>query len=62
MITSLAYRADAQVLEVVFCNGGIYEYAQFSENDYQDLVTSKSIGEHFNQFIRDVFPYLKVRE
>jgi KTSC domain len=62
MITSLAYRSDAQVLEVVFCNGGIYEYAQFSEMDYQDLVQAKSIGEHFNLFVRNNFPYFKVRE
>jgi len=63
LITSLAYDAFAQVLEVVFCKGGIYEYRNFSPDQFEKLRRSDSIGEYFNTNIRNnkQFLYQKVR-
>jgi len=62
MITSTAYNPHTETMELVFCNGGIYEYHQIEEEIYQELIASTSIGEYFNDHIRMKYPYTKVRD
>lgn len=62
MITSTAYQPHTETLELVFCNGGIYEYHQIEQEVYQQLMTSSSVGEYFNEYIRMRYPYTKVRD
>ena len=52
LITSVAYDAFTKVLEVVFCRGGIYEYANVNKQEYNNLMNSKSVGLYFNGNIR----------
>ncbi|MDX2304123.1 MAG: KTSC domain-containing protein [Microscillaceae bacterium] len=63
LITSVAYDAFSQVLEVVFCKGGIYEYSNISPDQYEQLRRSDSLGEYFNTNIRNnkQLLYQKVR-
>ena len=53
LITSVAYDAFSQILEVVFCKGGIYEYNNVTPDQYEQLRRSKSVGEYFNSNIRN---------
>lgn len=62
MITSTGYHPHTETLELVFCNGGIYEYYQITDDIYQELVNAPSVGEYFNTHIRLKYPYRKVRD
>lgn len=62
MITSTAYHPHTETLELVFCNGGIYEYHQIGEEIYEEFLAAESIGEYFNNHIRLKYPYTKVRD
>lgn len=53
LITSAAYDPFTSVLEIVFCRGGIYEYADVSAQEFENLQNSKSIGLFFNGNIRN---------
>lgn len=62
LITSVAYDDFSQIMEIVFCYGGIYEYANISPQQYEGLTSSRSVGEYFNQHIRKSKQYRKVRD
>ena len=64
LITSVAYDAFTKVLEIVFCRGGIYEYADVNQQEYDNLMNSRSIGLYFNGNIRNrkIERYNKVRD
>lgn len=64
LITSTAYDPFNRILEIVFCKGGIYEYEDVSEQEYNNLQNSKSIGLFFNGNIRNRKEerYKKVRD
>jgi len=64
LITSTAYDPFTEILEVVFCRGGIYEYTDVSEQEYKNLQNSKSVGLFFNGNIRNRKQerYKKVRD
>ncbi|TAH28366.1 MAG: KTSC domain-containing protein [Cytophagales bacterium] len=62
MITSLSHDNFNDTMEIVFCYGGIYEYAKVSDEMYEKLKTSKSTGKFFNKNIRDKFKHRKVRD
>jgi hypothetical protein len=64
LITSTAYDPTSEVLEVVFCKGGIYEYTDVSAQDFANLQNSKSVGVFFNGNIRNRKEerYKKVRD
>jgi hypothetical protein len=61
-ITSVAYDEMDCVLEVVFCKGGIYEYNQVSQKEFNNLRNSDSVGEFFNKHIRKTHKHRKVRD
>ncbi|EAY24428.1 KTSC domain-containing protein [Microscilla marina] len=64
LITSTAYDPFSQVLEIVFCRGGIYEYANVSEQEFKNMQNAKSVGLYFNGNIRNKKKelYRKVRD
>ena len=61
LITSVAHDDFSNVLEIVFREGGIYEYADFSEKKFRKFLGSRSIGKFFNDKIRKNHRYRKVR-
>ena len=62
LITSIAYDKAKKILEIVFCQGGIYEYQKVGKRKYLKLISSPSTGEYFNKNIRGVHTYERVRE
>lgn len=53
------YDPAAQVLEVEFASGAVYEYFDVPETVYQDFIAAPSHGKFFAYHFRDHFPYRK---
>ena len=61
LITSVAHDDFSGILEIVFRQGGIYEYGNFGEKKFSKLLKAKSIGNFFNNKVRKEHRYRKVR-
>jgi hypothetical protein len=57
MFFSVAYDADNRILYLRFRSGEVYQYFQFSEDNYQQFLRAESKGRHFLHNIRNCFPY-----
>ncbi len=49
------------ILEVAFNSGSIYQYSGVPVSVYEDLMSAPSHGKYFAAFIRNNYPYRKVR-
>jgi hypothetical protein len=58
MIDSIGY--EKNVLEVRFCNGGLYQYLDVPESVLAQLMRANSKGRFFNQQIRGRYPALRL--
>lgn len=54
-IESFDYDAASQILRVQFGSGSIYDYRDVPETVYRELKAAPSLGQFFNQRIRDQF-------
>jgi hypothetical protein len=57
---SVAYDPEREILEVEFPDGDVYRYFDVSAEEYADLRTAESFGEHLNHQIKPFHEYLKV--
>nr|WP_255528763.1 KTSC domain-containing protein [Xenorhabdus sp. BG5] len=48
-------------MEIAFHSGGIYQYDGVPANVHQGLISASSKGKYFHQYIKNVYPYRKVR-
>jgi hypothetical protein len=58
MIDSIGY--EKKVLEVRFCNGGLYQYLDVPESLLAGLMRASSKGRFFNQEIRGRYPAIRL--
>ena len=58
MIDSIGY--EKNVLEVRFCNGGLYQYLDVPEPVLAELMRAGSKGRFFNQHVRGRYPALRL--
>ncbi|HKZ41015.1 MAG TPA: KTSC domain-containing protein [Candidatus Hodarchaeales archaeon] len=54
-IASVGYHVDSSLLEIEFHSGGIYQYYDVPEHQYNDLMSADSLGKYFAANIRDVY-------
>lgn len=59
-IASIGYDAQTETLEVEFLNGSIYQYYNFPENLYEQLMREPSKGKFLNFYIKNAYPYSRV--
>ncbi|SCU87797.1 conserved hypothetical protein [Cupriavidus necator] len=59
-VASIGYDPDSSTLEIEFNNGSIYQYFDVSENIYEELRTSGSIGGYLATNIKGVYRYSRV--
>jgi KTSC domain len=59
-LKSVGYDKASQTLEIEFQNGGIYEYYDVPEEEYDDLMSASSKGSYFMSNIRPIYSYDKV--
>jgi len=60
-IHSVGYDDEAQILEIEFHSGGIYQYYSVPRTIYGGLMNASSHGKYFHAYIKDVFPCQQVR-
>lgn len=59
-IASIGYDGDTETLEVEFVNGSIYQYYNFPEHMYDQLMSEPSKGKFLNIYIKNAYPYSRV--
>ena len=57
VIKKIRYDKQAQILQITFVSGLIYNYKSVPENIYLDLLNSGSRGSYFNLFIKDRYEF-----
>jgi hypothetical protein len=59
-LASVGYDSETQTLRVEFNSGGIYEYYNVPEAEYQGLMNASSKGSYLHQNIRDRYRFTKI--
>jgi hypothetical protein len=60
-ILAIGYSAAAQILEIEFHDGSIYQYDSVPQSVYQGLMDAASHGQYLSYHIKDQYPYRKIR-
>lgn len=60
-LASVGYNAAAQVLEVEFRDGSVYQYSYVPDAVYRALMAAGSHGKYFHAYIRDAYPTVRIR-
>jgi len=60
-IKSIGYNGTNKCLEIEFNNGGIYEYCGVPNEIYVSLMSAPSHGKYFNQYIKNLYSFNKVK-
>lgn len=58
-IASIGYDNGAQILEVEFHNGAIYQYSEVPEWEYEGLMSASSKGTYLHSNIKK-YPYARL--
>lgn len=59
-IASVGYERETATLEVEFADGGLYQYFDVPEHEYEALVGADSIGSYFANQVKGVYRYARV--
>lgn len=59
-ISEIGYDQPSQTLEVMFRNGGVYQYFDIPRHEYDNLLRAASIGEYLNRSIKGRYRYARV--
>lgn len=58
-LSSVGYDQNQQILEIEFNGGGVYQYSNVPEAEYNGLMNASSHGKYFHQHIKDRYSYRK---
>ena len=56
VIKKLYWVQNSQILLVTFHSNSIWVYKDITQQEYNNMITSESLGSYFNNFIRNVKP------
>ena len=59
-IEAIGYDPGTQTLEIEFKSGGIYQYFNVPETEYQTFMAASSHGKYFHRHIRGTYRYVKI--
>jgi hypothetical protein len=59
-LASVGYDPAAHVLEVEFRNGGVYQYLDVPDGEYEEFITAPSKGRYLNTEIKPNHPSRKL--
>ncbi|MEO6221459.1 MAG: KTSC domain-containing protein [Ginsengibacter sp.] len=57
VISTISYKAHTATLRITFVSGKVYDYKKVPEEIYNALLSSKSKGTYFNEFIREFYQF-----
>ena len=60
-LQSVGYDPTSGILEIEFKNGSIYQYTGVPKGIYQELMTAPSHGKYHARYIRNRYPYSRIR-
>ena len=60
-LRSAGYDPAAHVLEVEFRNGGVYQYLEVPDEEFEEFITAPSKGRYLNTEIKPRHPARKLR-
>jgi len=60
-IARLGYIPTTETLEVEFLNGSLYQYFAIPNNIWQAFKKATSKGRFLNLYLRDKYPYIRVK-
>lgn len=60
-LQSVGYDPSAQLLEIEFNSGSVYQYTGVPESIYAALMQAASKGSYFHDHIKDRYPTHKIR-
>ena len=60
-LQSVGYDPTAQLLEVEFHDGSVYQYTHVPEAIYRALVAAGSHGQYFHAHIKGAYPTTRIR-
>src|SRR5579872_2124903 len=61
MMTAVEYDEDDKTLDVAFTSGKTYRYFEVPASVYKRLLKAESKGQFFNERIKDIFPFVRLR-
>ena len=61
-IIGIGYDNSRQILEIEFVGGAVFQYFDVSEETYQGLITSESVGRHFQTYIKSQYSFTKLSD
>lgn len=59
-IDSVGYDPGSATLEIAFKGGGVYQYQNVPQGEYNGLMNASSKGSYFHANIRDRYPTVKL--
>jgi len=61
-LASVGYDAENKILEIEFNHGGVYQYLDVPEGEYEGLMNASSHGTYFDRNIKKGgYSYKKIR-
>ncbi len=60
-IKSVGYDPDAEILEIEFRNGGVYQYLDVPKRVYEDVINASSAGRYHTVYIKDEFRFRRIK-
>lgn len=61
-VVSVGYDRRRRVLEVEVAGGAVYQYLDVPARKYFAVVSADSVGQYYNQQIKDTYQYRKVAD
>lgn len=59
-LRSVGYDPETRVLEIEFNSGGIFQYYNVPQKEYDGLMNAGSHGKYFQAYIKKAYQYRKV--
>lgn len=60
-LSSVGYEEPAQVLEIEFNGGAVYQYFNVPQRIHQELMNASSHGKYFHRHIKDNYSYDQIK-
>jgi hypothetical protein len=61
LLAGVSYDVGESILQLEFCDGGIYRYLAVPAAIHHGLLAADSKGTYFNRKIRNSFRYVRIR-
>lgn len=59
-LASVGYNVQEKILEIEFNHGGVYQYFDVFQDEYNNLISASSHGSYFYHNIRGCYGYQKI--